>query len=152
GDVANGIDTDGDGTRDTPVPVYSDCSATMTKTVVATETIPPDVSLIEPANATAVGLNFTASGHAGFAPGDLNTVTVKVYAGVGTGGAVVYTQDVTRSGSNWGPVTVTLPSSLPDGDYTVQAVQVDNSGNVGTSVPHQVTLDRVAPTVAVTSP
>ena len=155
GDVANGLDDDSDpSTANVPVPVSSACnSASMTKTVVATETIPPTVTLTVPANGATVGPTPTLSGAAGNAVGDSNEVKVYIYNGVGTGGTLALPGpgyiSVTRSGATW---TTTSPVALPEGTYTAQATQVDNSSNLGTSNARQFTVDTTPPVVTVTAP
>ncbi len=85
------------------------------------------------------------SGAAGAAPGDLPTVTLKIYAGSGTTGTPKRTLEVSAAGGAWsiGPV-----AALQPGTYTAQAEQSDEAGNVRVSQPSTFI---VAPPVPVTT-
>jgi hypothetical protein len=107
------------------------------------DTVPPLVTLTSPANGTLTNVNTPAlSGAAGNAPGDSNTVTAKIYQGTGTGGSVLQTINVTRSGATW----TTTAAALADGTYTAQAAQTDTAGNTGTSSANTFTIDATPPT------
>jgi hypothetical protein len=113
------------------------------KTSVTVDTVPPAVTLTSPANGTFTNVNAPAlSGAAGNAPGDSNTVTAKIYQGAGTGGSVLQTINVTRSGATW----TTTAAALADGTYTAQAAQTDTAGNTGTSSANTFTVDATPPT------
>jgi Bacterial Ig-like domain len=113
------------------------------KTSVTVDTVPPAVTLTSPANGTFTNVNAPAlSGAAGNAPGDSNTVTAKIYQGTGTGGSVLQTINVTRSGATW----TTTAAALADGTYTAQATQTDTAGNTGTSSANTFTIDATPPT------
>jgi hypothetical protein len=83
------------------------------------------------------------SGAAGNAASDSTTVTVKIYSGTGTGGTVVQTISVTRTGATW----TTTAATLSDGTYTGQATQTDAVGNTGTSSANTFTVDTVTPSL-----
>ncbi len=114
------------------------------------DTTGPIVTVTTPANAGSTNdATPTLSGAAGNAAGDSATVTARIYSGTGTGGTVVQTLPVTRSGATW---TVDA-STLAEGTYTVQATQSDAGGNVGLSNANTFTIDTTSPTVTnVTSP
>ena len=113
------------------------------------DTTGPTVTVTTPANASSTNdATPTLSGTAGNAAGDSATVTARIYSGTGTGGTVVQTLPVTRSGATW---TVDA-SGLAEGTYTVQATQSDAGGNVGLSNASTFTVDTTAPTVTLTAP
>ena len=87
----------------------------------------------------------TFSGAGGTATGDSSTVTVKVYSGTGTGGALVESLNATVSGGNY---SVAASPALADGTYTAQASQSDAAGNVGTSGTTTFTIDTHVPTAS----
>ena len=53
------------------------------------------------------------------------------------------------SGTTW---SVSSPTALAEGTYTVQATQTDTAGNIGTSAAHTFVVDTTAPAVALTAP
>ncbi|MDQ1679632.1 MAG: large repetitive protein, partial [Frankiaceae bacterium] len=109
---------------------------------------PPVVTLTTPADGAVLGTHTPSIGGArGTAAGDLQTVTVHIYSGTGTGGTEVQTPTDSGSGSTWG----VTPTSLADGTYTVQATQSDGS-LTGTSAAHTFRVDTTAPNVAITAP
>ncbi len=119
-------------------------SGTTTFTVDAT---PPSVSLNAVASPTKIATpTFTGAG--GTAPGDAPTVTVTIYVGAATSGAVfaTATPSVDAGTGTWS----FMPPSLADGTYTVQATQRDEADNVGTSVARTFTVDTTAPAVSLT--
>jgi Bacterial Ig-like domain len=69
------------------------------------------------------------------------TVTVKVYAGAGTGGSLLQTLTPTRSGGSWS----TTAATLAQGTYTAQATQTDAAGNIATSSANTFAVDTTAP-------
>jgi hypothetical protein len=81
------------------------------------------------------------SGTAGTATGDLPGIAVSVYAGSGTGGAVVESLSATASAGVWSVGSGTLA----DGVYTLVAQQSDDLGNVGLSSQVTFTVDTAAP-------
>jgi chitinase len=102
----------------------------------------PKVTLTAPAaGATTNGLP-TVSGAAGTSAADSSTVNVKIYSGTGTGGSVVQSKAVTRSGATW---TWTLTTALVTGTYTAQATQSDGV-NTGTTAAVTFTVDATKPT------
>jgi hypothetical protein len=97
------------------------------------DTVPPSVTLTEPAAGTSSTVTTpTYRGTAGTAGGDSDSVTVKVYAGNGVSGTPAQTLTASRSSASWSVATTT---GLADGTYTAQAEQRDAAGNVGTSAP-----------------
>ena|GEM_PF-867353 len=93
---------------------------------------PPAVSVTSPAE--GVGFNIsrpTFSGLAGSVSGDESSVTLKIYAGGSISGKLVETLNAKREGSHW----AVTGAPLDNGEYTVQAEQSDDTGNVATSQP-----------------
>jgi large repetitive protein len=89
------------------------------------------------------------SGSAGVAPGDIASVTLKVYPGTSPTGSPVRTLVDTPSGATWG---ATPSQPLTDGTYTAQAEQSDEAGDTDTSAPSTFVVDTAKPTVQITSP
>jgi large repetitive protein len=118
--------------------------ATRTWTV---DTTVPAVTLTSPADGTVTGdANPTFSGGAGTAPGDLATVTVKVYAGTDTSGSPLETMSTPASGHSW---TVDASPALAEGTYTAYAEQSDGASNVGTSAPVTFQVDLTPPHTSI---
>jgi hypothetical protein len=112
---------------------------------IVIDTTPPVVTLTTPANNSYVGsLTPTLSGAAGNLSGDGTTVTVKIYSGTGTGGALVQTLTPTRSGATWSTTAAALTAGAT---YTAVASQSDAAGNVGTSSANTFTVDSTTPSV-----
>jgi hypothetical protein len=88
------------------------------------------------------------SGGAGTAPGDIASVTLKVYAGTKAAGPVLRTVSAPASGGAWSSAAV---KKLEDGTYTAQAEQSDAAANVGKSVASTFTVDTVKPVVKLTA-
>jgi uncharacterized protein (DUF2141 family) len=112
------------------------------------DTTPPAVSL----NAGAIAplsndASPTFSGAAGATPGDAATVSVLVHEGASVGGAVVAKETVQVTNGGWSWTT-----HLPDGSYTVQAIQLDEAGNEGRSNSATFKIDTTPPTLSITSP
>jgi hypothetical protein len=104
---------------------------TFTVSTDAVDTEPPTVSLTTPEDGATVGTASPSfSGAAGAAAGDLETVTVHVYAGSAAAGTPVQALTTTHVGGSW---SVTAAAALPDGPYTAQAEQSDAAGNTGRS-------------------
>lgn len=91
----------------------------------------------------------TLGGVAGALPGDLPTITVKVYSGATVTGSPVQTITTAAAGSAW---SVALSPALASGQYTAVATQKDSTGNTGTSNTKTFTIDTVAPTGSITAP
>jgi major membrane immunogen (membrane-anchored lipoprotein) len=91
----------------------------------------------------------TIEGTGGVAPGDLSPVTVRIFKGAGTGGALTSTSSSALSGGSWSFVS---PTTLTEGTYTIQASQRDEAGNEGFSAPLQFTVDTKKPTVTISAP
>jgi large repetitive protein len=110
----------------------------------------PAVTLAAPANgARTSSTKPTFSGAAGTATGDLASITVKVYSGATTGGALVQTLNTNAAGASW---SIAPTTALADGTYTAQAGQSDSAGNTSTSVPSTFTIDTAPPAVTITVP
>ena len=109
----------------------------------------PVVTLTAPVDGAALGsATPTIRGAAGTAAGDVNQVSVKLYAGSTATGTAVQTIAADVTGGAWSATA----AALADGTYTVQATQSDTSGNVGTTAAATFTVDTKAPAVAVTQP
>ena len=89
-------------------------------------------------------------GVAGTAAGDAGTVRVRVYRGQSTSGTALQTATATVAAD--GAWTVTPPSVLAEGAYTVQAEQADAAGNVGLSETRAVIVDTTAAAPSLTDP
>ena len=85
------------------------------------------------------------SGAAGNASGDGAIVTVRIYSGPDTSGALVHTSTPTRVGAAWN----TTATTLAQGTYTAQATQTDTATNVGTSSANTFVVDTTPPTVTI---
>ena len=110
---------------------------------LAVDSNTPVVTLDAPAHATATAdTTPTFSGTAGSAPGDSNTVTVRVYSGVDALGTPIQTLTANRQGSVY---AVDATSALSAGTYTAQAEQGDASGNVARSSANTFAVNTAAP-------
>jgi hypothetical protein len=110
----------------------------------------PTVTLTSPANGSSTSNTTpTFSGTAGTAAGDSSTVTVNVYSGTGTGGALVQSRSTTVAGD--GSWSVAASPALTDGTYTARAQQ-SNSSTTGYSSLSTFKVDTLAPTVTLTAP
>jgi hypothetical protein len=79
----------------------------------------------------------TLTGTAGNAPGDDQTITVRIFNGADTSGALVTTLSAPRNGASW---SVTPTSPIPAGTYTAQASQRGANGGIGVSPPVTFTI------------
>jgi hypothetical protein len=79
----------------------------------------------------------TLTGTAGNAPGDDPAVTVRIFSGADTSGALVTTLSAPRSATAW---SVTPTSPIPAGTYTAQASQKGANGGIGVSSPVTFTI------------
>lgn len=121
-------------------------ASTSSDNSVAYDGTAPAVTLVAPADGSATNDTTPAlSGAAGNAAGDAGTVTVRIFSGTGTAGTLLQTLTPTRTGASWS----TTAAALAQGTYTVQAMQDDAVGNLGTSAANTFTVDTVAPTVTV---
>ena len=107
----------------------------------------PDVSLDTPGAGPTNDNTPMYSGAGGDAPGDSETVTVRVYSGSVASGTPVQTLDTPRAGGTWS----TVGSQLSDGTYTAQAAQSDSANNVNVSQPRTFTVDTLRPDTTITS-
>jgi CSLREA domain-containing protein len=99
---------------------------------------PPVLTLITPADdSTTNDTTPTYSGAAGTAVGDLDTITVKIYAGTTATGSPLQTITTTKTGGTW---TVDGTTPLAPGTYTAQAQQSDQAGNTGFSTANTFTV------------
>lgn len=115
------------------------------------DTTPPPVAITSPAAGTATSdLTPAITGTAGTATGDGATVTVRLYAGTGTGGDPIR-QGSATVGANGGWSFV-VAQALPLGQYTATASQSDDVGNVGSAGARTFTVDVDLPTVRLTAP
>jgi large repetitive protein len=120
------------------------------ETGLGIDTTPPDVSLTAPPNGGSTNDTTPAlSGTAGSAPGDSNTVTLKVYAGGTPTGTPLQILTAARQGN--GAYTIDA-AALAAGTYTAQAEQLDVAGNRGVSSPATFTIDTTVPVVTLTQP
>jgi hypothetical protein len=109
---------------------------------IQTDATAPIVTLTSPLNGAATNSATPGlSGTAGVAPGDLATITVKIYNGAGIAGTIAQTLTTTQSGGSW----AVSAAALPQGTYTAQAQQTDTAGNTGTSGANTFIIDTTAP-------
>jgi hypothetical protein len=87
------------------------------------------------------------SGGAGVAPGDIASVTLKVYSGNAATGTPVRMMEVKPNEAGW---KAELAEALSDGTYTAQAEQTDKAGNTTRSAPSIFTVDTTPPAVSLT--
>ena len=120
-------------------------TTTSTPSTFTVDTTPPTVSLTSVAPLTN---NPTPgfSGGAGVAPGDIASVTLKIYSGTGVAGSPIRTVSVPATGATW---TAALAEALSDGTYTAQAEQSDEAGNTGRSATSTFTVDTTPPAVTL---
>jgi Concanavalin A-like lectin/glucanases superfamily/Bacterial Ig-like domain len=113
-------------------------STANTFTVTAGDFEPPAVTLQTPAHGSStLDTTPTFSGAGGTEPGDLPTITVRVYVGATVDGTLVETLSTTLVGSSW---SVDAAPALAEGVYTAQAEQSDEAGNVGQSSANVFTI------------
>ncbi len=111
---------------------------------------PPSITVAQPASGSSTSsVTPAVSGTAGTASGDLASVTVRIYEGVGTGGALVQSLVASRDVS--GAYAVVASPALAEGTYTARAEQSDSAGNTGFSSANTFTVDTTAPAVSITS-
>jgi hypothetical protein len=105
----------------------------------------PKITLTSPSSgSTAAATSQTVSGSAGSDAGDLETVTVHLYAGSEATGTPLQTASPQQSGGHWSATF----GGLGAGTYTAQAEQSDDVGNVGQS--EAVTFTLTAPPIPQT--
>ena len=134
-------------------------TGTSTPVTFSVNAPPPDTTAPEPTiTAPAPGATLSSDtpevrGTAGTAPGDAGTVTVRWFEGPTVNDDVVITTEATvETNGSW---SSTPPAPLADGTWTVQAVQADAAGNVGTSGLVTFTVrrpDTTPPTPRITAP
>lgn len=116
----------------------------------AVNTSLPALSLTGPSDGTVTNDPAPAiTGTAGTAPGDSNTVTVKVYNGTDVSGSPVETITTTVSSSTGAWSTHPNPW-LPDGTYTTYAQQAGLAGTAYTSA-SSFTVNTTPPITSITS-
>ncbi|HEX5175184.1 MAG TPA: Ig-like domain-containing protein [Gaiellaceae bacterium] len=121
------------------------------------DTAAPSVTLTAPANNSfANDTKPTFSGTAGNQAADSThsadstTVTVKIFSGPNTSGALLQTLTTTESGGSWSVAPTTALAA--NAQYTAQASQADAAGNAGTSSANTFVVDTTSPTVTMTAP
>ncbi|MGO9762123.1 MAG: Ig-like domain-containing protein, partial [Solirubrobacteraceae bacterium] len=114
-------------------------SAAVTFTV---DTTPPAVSIHTLASPTK-DQTPTLTGGAGVAPGDDAAVTVTIFKGKSA--TKVQSGSATVNGDEWSYTA----THLADGNYTAQAEQSDDAGNVGKSATIAFTIDTTPPAVTI---
>ncbi len=98
----------------------------------APDTTPPTITLTAPTNgATVETTTPSIVGAAGTAPGDVASVTVRIYDGARATGDPIRTLTAPPSGT--GTYSIVADPELPEATYTARATQTDTAGNVGTS-------------------
>jgi hypothetical protein len=98
----------------------------------AIDTTPPAVHVATPPNGESVTTSRPKfSGSAGSAPGDLPSVSLRIYPGASASGTPTQTLTIVPSNGKW--TTGTTGPQLPNGTYTALAEQSDTAGNTGTS-------------------
>ena len=118
-------------------------------TPVTVDTVAPVVTVTAPSNGSVVSTTTPAlSGAAGTAAGDASLVTVRVYAGSGTGGALLQTKATTATAGTW---SVPASALAPNAQFTVEATQSDAAGNTGIATSTFV-VDGLAPVVSLSTP
>ena len=106
--------------------------------VRGSQTIGPGLAITGPGVGFVSRSRFpTLTGTAGDGPGDSPTVTVRIFDGADTSGALRTALTATRSGASWS-VTPTTP--IPAGTYTAQASQLGGNGGTGVSPPVTFTI------------
>jgi len=109
----------------------------------------PLLTLTAPADGSSTtSASSTLSGSAGSAEGDLPTITTHVYAGPTTAGTLVQTVTAQASGGSWSSSV----GPLSPGEYTAQAEQGDDVGNIGDSEAVTFTVQAVSTVVSGPSP
>jgi hypothetical protein len=122
---------------------------TFTVDTGADDVTPPTVSLAFPrTNSATSDTTPTFSGTGGTDPGDLDPITVLVFAGTTATGDPVETLTATRGQA--GAFSVDASASLPEGAYVAQASQSDAAGNTGQSALKPFQVDTTAPTATIT--
>jgi hypothetical protein len=115
------------------------------------DTAAPVVSLTAPAAGSVSPMATPIlAGTAGIAAGDSATVSVRVYAGTGTGGTLLQTRSASADPGT-GAYSVAA-SSLASGTYTAQASQADSAANTGTSAARTFSVDVTAPASQASAP
>ncbi|HEY5142851.1 MAG TPA: Ig-like domain-containing protein, partial [Solirubrobacteraceae bacterium] len=130
----------------------SDASGNTTTTTAVTfrtDTSAPTVTIGAPTAGQFVAGRPPISGTGGILAGDNALITVRIYAGSTTTGAVLQTLTTNRNAGT-GAWTVT-PALLVSGTYTVTATQTDAAGNTAVSAPITFTTDSVKPTALALS-
>ncbi len=98
----------------------------------APDTTPPTITLTTPTNgATVETTTPSIVGAAGTAPGDVASVTVRIYDGARATGDPIRTLTAPPSGT--GTYSIVADPELPEATYTARATQTDTAGNIGTS-------------------
>jgi major membrane immunogen (membrane-anchored lipoprotein) len=110
------------------------------------DTTAPKVA-INPVTSPTKDSSPTLKGNAGTAPGDHESVSVKIYRGSSPEGSVAASASVSGASGTWSYT----PSSLADGTYTAQATQTDEAGNTGEGEAVTFVIDSAGPNVSINS-
>lgn len=117
-----------------------------------TDSTPPTITLTSPVDGSTVGdRRPVLKGLGGLAAGDLGTMTLEIFAGTGTGGALLASYPVTRNATT-GAFEGAPAADLADGTYTARARQQDDVQNAGVSPTSTFTVDGSLPRVAISDP
>jgi len=82
--------------------------------------------------------------------GDSGTVSVSLYSGASVAGTLLETGGAQCESGAWS--TTLSTDALPNGQYTAQASQTDEAGNVGESAASTFTLDQTLPALSLSTP
>jgi hypothetical protein len=105
------------------------------------DTLPPQVTLTEPANGSSTGgESELAKGAAGNAEGDIPRVSAQLFSGptIDEGRSPLQSIEVSTAGQAWSATF----AGLGAGTYTVRAQQRDEAGNVGVSTTSTFVVNR----------
>jgi hypothetical protein len=109
------------------------------------DTTPPAVAIGSPSpGATTRTGSIPVAGSSGIVAGDVQTVTVQVFAGGAADGAPFEAIEMPAPGGAWSG----LIAGLATGAYTLRAEQSDSAGNVGFSQPVSLTVLPPSPPAA----
>jgi hypothetical protein len=128
--------------------IKSAATVFLVSTASPTVTMEP-VGMVERGESSFSNARPHFSGEAGTEPEDAASVTLKIYHGTSASGSPYVSSTGAVSGSRWssGPA-----SALPDGTYTAQAEQSNETLAPGVSAPVTFTVDADAPDVSVSLP
>jgi hypothetical protein len=122
-----------------PSSIPGNHAAETTAIKFAVDTVAPQVTLATIGAASPSGVQ-RVGGSASRGAGDLQTVTVQLFAGPGVGESQVQTITVSAVVGAWSATF----AGLAPGTYTARALQSDNAGNVGVSAPASFAVPQTA--------